>query len=530
MSAKRTSRKPSDLAVPVIRCAIYTRKSTSDGLEQEFNSLDAQREACEAYVKSQVGLGWTLIPKSYDDGGFTGSNMDRPALQQLLTDIEAGKVDCVVVYKIDRLSRSLMDFARLIGLFDHHNVAFVSVTQQFNTGSSTGRLMLNILLSFAQFEREMIAERTRDKMQLARRKGRWTGGPPMLGYDIDPNGGSLVINADEASQVRQLFDWYLETKSLVKTAHNANQRGWTTKAWQLRDGRFKEGRPWDKGILHRHLSNPVYIGKVRPGGELMEGMHEAIVEEKAFWKAQETMKANRTSGGSDPRNRHGAILRGLLHCGACGNSMGHTHTRKKGRLYRYYQCNRSLKLGKALCPAPAIPAAEIEAFMAHRLSTLGQNPALVEATASALYGQRNERKRQLLADQRKAQQARERATGKLSKTSDLFGAGVLDADEAGSRIAKCRDEISRLDAQLEKITAQLESVEREGMDVNSIRLLLGDFDRVWEVLVPAERQRVIELLIDRIEVDSTNGRIAVQFHAEGLGLLGMGESSQEAVQ
>ncbi|GIK17767.1 MAG: hypothetical protein BroJett003_27310 [Planctomycetota bacterium] len=199
-------------AVATVRCAIYTRKSSDEGLQQEFNSLDAQREAAEAYIASQKAEGWVCLPERYDDGGFTGGNMDRPALQRLLADIEAGKIDCVVVYKVDRLSRSLMDFARIVEVFERHSVSFVSVTQHFNTTNSMGRLTLNILLSFAQFEREIIGERIRDKIAASRQKGKWTGGTPILGYDVDrSNGGpKLVVNPAEASRVRQIFDLYIE--------------------------------------------------------------------------------------------------------------------------------------------------------------------------------------------------------------------------------------------------------------------------------------------------------------------------------
>src|SRR5579872_5368269 len=215
-------------SVPTVRCAIYTRKSTEEGLDQEFNSLHAQREAGEAYIKSQKHLGWTLVPIHYDDGGFTGGNLDRPALQQLLEDIDAHHIDCVVVYKVDRLSRSLLDFARLVDRFDQRQVSFVSVTQQFNTTSSLGRLTLNILLSFAQFEREIISERTRDKMSAARRKGKWIGGTPVLGYDVDPAGGRLDVNEKEAIRVRQIFELYRIQRSLTATVNELNRRRWTT--------------------------------------------------------------------------------------------------------------------------------------------------------------------------------------------------------------------------------------------------------------------------------------------------------------
>src|SRR6266704_5056145 len=219
-----------------VRCAIYTRKSTEEGLSQEFNSLDAQREAAESYIQSQRGLGWKLIATRYDDGGFSGGNLDRPALQQLLADVDAGLVDCILVYKVDRLSRSLLDFARIMERFDQRNVSFVSITQQFNTTSSLGRLTLNILLSFAQFEREIIGERTRDKLAAARRKGKWIGGTPPLGYDVAPQGGQLVVNPQEAEQVRNIFKLYLNYDSVIGVVQRLRQNGWTTKQWMTRSG------------------------------------------------------------------------------------------------------------------------------------------------------------------------------------------------------------------------------------------------------------------------------------------------------
>ena len=212
---------------PLIRCAIYTRKSSEEGLEQEFNSLDAQRESGEAYIASQKAEGWVCLPDKYDDGGYTGGNMERPAVQRLMADIDAGKVDCVVVYKVDRLSRSLMDFARMMEVFDRKKISFVSVTQQFNTTQSMGRLTLNILLSFAQFEREIISERTRDKIAATRRKGKWFGGKPILGYDLVA--GKLVVNRDEAFRVREIFAIYVDTRSVRQTTLEAVRRGWTTK-------------------------------------------------------------------------------------------------------------------------------------------------------------------------------------------------------------------------------------------------------------------------------------------------------------
>jgi len=249
----------------LIRCAIYTRKSTEEGLEQEFNSLDAQREAGEAYIASQKSEGWVCLPDRYDDGGFTGGNMDRPALKRLLADIEAGRIDCVVVYKVDRLSRSLLDFARIMETFEKHGVSFVSVTQQFNTSTSMGRLMLNVLLSFAQFEREIISERTRDKIAAARRKGKWSGGKPLLGYDLirSPGGSRLVVNEQEAEQVREIFRLYLQHERLAPVLRELDRRGWRTKRWITHRGHPCGGQPFNRVTLYRLLTNVAYLGKVR---------------------------------------------------------------------------------------------------------------------------------------------------------------------------------------------------------------------------------------------------------------------------
>src|SRR5580704_19168364 len=229
-----------------LRCALYTRKSTGEGLNQEFNTLEAQRDAAEAYVRSQVQAGWTALAERYDDGGFTGANLERPALHKLLADIESGGIDAVIVYKVDRLSRSLLDFGRLMEIFERHKVSLVSVTQPLNTTSSLGRLTLNILLSFAEFERSMIADRTRDKMGAARRKGKWVGGMPVLGYDITEAGGRLVVNLEEADRVKSIFALYLQHRSVASALTELQVRNSTTKQWRTRDGKEHLGRPFTK--------------------------------------------------------------------------------------------------------------------------------------------------------------------------------------------------------------------------------------------------------------------------------------------
>ena len=277
----------------LLRCAIYTRKSTEEGLNQEFNSLEAQRESAEAYIASQRQLGWILVPERYDDGGYTGGNLERPALQELLRDIERSQVDCVLVYKVDRLSRSLLDFARLMEIFERHEVSLVSVTQPLNTTTSLGRLTLNILLSYAQFEREMIADRTRDKMAAARQKGKWVGGKPVLGYDVAATGGKLMVNPEEASRVQAIFALYLQHRSLERVLAELQARQWTTKRWRTRDGKEHPGRLFTKPTLMRLLRNVLYIGQVSHQGQVYPGEQAAVVQKSVWTRAQELLDQER---------------------------------------------------------------------------------------------------------------------------------------------------------------------------------------------------------------------------------------------
>ncbi len=284
-------------APQVRRVAIYTRKSTEKGLEQEFNSLDAQREACELYARSQAHVRWKLLEEPYADGGFTGTNLERPAFQRLLGDIDAGRIDVVVVYKVDRLSRSLLDFARVIERFNRAGVAFVSVTQNFTTADAMGRHTLNMLMSFAEFEREMIGERTRDKMCAARRRGKWTGGPVPLGYRVEAK--KLIVNELEANLVRDVFSLYLAKRSALAVARELNARHASTKRHTAANGNVHEGHPWKKGNVLRVLHNPIYGGFMGCGGALHPGEHQAIVAKDVFGRVRELLDENRR-GRTDP--------------------------------------------------------------------------------------------------------------------------------------------------------------------------------------------------------------------------------------
>jgi DNA invertase Pin-like site-specific DNA recombinase len=347
-----------------LRCAIYTRKSTEDGLEQDFNSLHAQQEAAEAYIRSQALSGWKAIEQQYSDGGFSGANLDRPGLKLLLSDIESGAVDCVVVYKVDRLSRSLLDFARLVALFDRHGVNFVSITQALDTTTSLGRLTLNILLSFAQFEREIISERTRDKLSAARKKGKWIGGYPVLGYSIDPRGGRLVVNEVEASVVQQIFVICEQAGTLEATLEQLQARGFRTKDWTSRGGRHHPPRPISRSTLSLLLGNVLYKGFIRHKGVLYPGEQPAIVDTGLWERVNQRLGLNASKLRGKPHERQEAPLCGLLLCGRCRAKLILTYTRRDGKKYPYYNCPRAKQ---RTCPLKPVSAQDLERSLREHL-------------------------------------------------------------------------------------------------------------------------------------------------------------------
>ena len=315
-------------------CAIYTRKSTEEGLEQEFNTLDAQRESCLAYITSQKSEGWSAIKSHYDDGGFSGGNMERPALRQLIDDIKAGKVNIVVVYKIDRLTRSLMDFSKLVEVFDQYGVTFVSVTQSFNTTTSMGRLTLNVLLSFAQFEREVTGERIRDKVAASKKKGMWMGGNPTIGYDLVEK--QLIINKQEAQTIRLIFERYLDLGCVAKLKADLEKRGVVSKARVSIKGKQIGGMAFSRGALYHLLRNPIFIGKVKHKDNIYDGMHRAIISDDV-WDTVQTKLASQAvqSRGGKKVATDGNLLRGKLF-DLEGNFYSPCYADKKGKRYGYY--------------------------------------------------------------------------------------------------------------------------------------------------------------------------------------------------
>jgi site-specific DNA recombinase len=351
-----------------VRCAIYTRKSSDEGLEQNFNSLDAQREACAAYILSQASEGWTESVVHYDDGGVSGGTLERPALTRLLADVAAGRVDIIVVYKVDRLSRSLFDFARLVEQFEAAGTSFVSVTQSFNTTNSMGRLTLNMLLSFAQFEREVTAERIRDKLAASKAKGMWMGGTPPIGYRA--KGRSLAIIEDEAGFVRQIFDLYLQLGN-VRALRDALERQRSFAPVRTTGtGKTFGGQPLTRGQLYLILKNPIYIGRISHKGATYPGLHEAIIDEAVFQAAQQKLKENLRGHRDRVRAKNPSLLAGKL-VDEAGEAMMATHATKGSRRYRYYV---SSQLHNGEGDGMRVPAREIEGAVTSNIAQAFENP------------------------------------------------------------------------------------------------------------------------------------------------------------
>ncbi|MBU8541829.1 recombinase family protein [Falsiroseomonas tokyonensis] len=422
-----------DAAMPAklrkLRCAVYTRKSTDEGLEKEFNSLEAQRAACEAYIASQRPEGWVLVHDRYDDGGVSGGTLDRPALKRLLADIESGLVDVVVVYKVDRLSRSLMDFAKLVETFEAHDVTFVAITQSLNTTTSMGRLTLNMLLSFAQYERELIGERVRDKIAASRARGMWMGGPVPLGYRVENR--KLLIDEAGAATVRRVFEGFAEIRSGTRLLPILLAEGHVTKT----------GRPFDKSALYKLLVNRVYIGEAVHKGTAYPGEHDAIVPRDLWDRVHGILAESPRVRAAQARQRAPALLRGLLF-GPDGRAMSPSHTRKKGRLYRYYVSQAVLQGGANDAPHRRLPAGEIEGLVMAQVRALLRQPEVVVGTWRA-----------------------------------------ARAEDPSMTEAEVRDALGRLDP-------------------------------LWDEMFPAEQERIVGLLVERVTVGEAGAEI--RFNLEGL--------------
>jgi site-specific DNA recombinase len=476
--------------------AIYCRKSTEEGLDREFNSLDAQRQSCEHFAASQRGEGWVVSPERYDDGGFSGGNTDRPGLQRLLADVEAGKVQVIAVYKLDRMSRSLTDFVGLLQKLDAKQVAFVSVTQHFNTATPMGRLMLNILICFAQFERENTIERIRDKVAATKRQGRWCGGVPILGYDVVTR--KLAVNAAEAEQVRAIFALYLEKKGLVGVIRELDERGWTNKAWTSGTNHRRGGKAFSKSTLSRLLTNILYTGNIRYRGDLIHGEHAPIVDQATFDAVQSLLQRQHRSGGSETRNKHHALLRGLLTCAPCGCGMTYCCSRRGPKFYQYYICDHSRSHGADTCPMPSLPATELERLVVDEIAAICRDSRVAETVI--------------------AEANRQQASEVASLRSRLGDAETLMA-KLGENPDRDGDRLLQAGVQVEAARALLADAEAAVIPKAAARAALGQFESVWSALFPVERAQLLRALVERIRVDGQAGKVSFVFRAGGIAAL-----------
>lgn len=483
----------------ILRCVCYTRKSHEEGLEQSYNSLDAQRESVENYVASQKSNGWVLLPEHYDDGGFSGGNMERPALKQLLADVEAGKLDIIVVYKMDRLSRSLLDFMKLAEMLEQHNVSFVSVTQDINTSTSAGRMMLNILMTFCQYEMEICTERIKDKIAMSKRRGKHCGGPPLLGYDADSESKKLVVNSEEAKTVKLAFELYCQLGSSKQVAIELNKRGLRTKIWtSKKKRRIHPGRYFDQSMIQRMLSNHLYIGKVHHRGEFYQGEHKAIIEQKLWDDAQKIVAENRNSIGYAKKEME-SPFKGLLKCGYCGGALGITYTQRHNRRYTYYICIKDEKRAISECPLSSIPTGETDRIILQQLNAIFKTPSmLAKVYAAALEDEASEEKKM-----------RERKE-KLLKEQNEMRKKILKSDNAG--LFELKHQLNAVETEIAELEKTLSAIRECRISNRDITDAFESTDALWEELFPLERYRLARLLIERIEVTRKTLKMEIKTH------------------
>lgn len=407
------------------RCAIYTRKSVEEGLDMEFNTLDAQRMAAENYIASQTANGWICLPEHYDDGGFSGGTLERPALKKLLNDAANGLVDIIVIYKLDRLSRSICDFAELSKKFDEWGVSFVSVTQEINTSTSSGRMMLNILITFAQYEREVIAERIRDKMSASRKRGQWVGGTIPFGYKVENR--HLIPDDERGKIVPMIFDMFVKQRSARYVTHMLNKKGIKT----------RQGKEWLVSHVYRVLSNHTYVGEVAYKGGIYPGEQPALVSREVWDATQEILKTNSPVPRGRPPEPRYALLKGIIRCGHCDSAMGPTYSKRRGRIYNYYKCLKDSKRDIHICPVKTIAAGDVEKAVVTQLGALFTTPSFISMAA------------------------------------------------AQTHIA-----------------------------IGTVRKNLNDIESFWDDLFPAERDRLLHLLVDNVTVREDG--IAIKIKTEGM--------------
>ncbi len=479
------------------RIAVYCRVSSDEGMGQPFTSIEAQRTACEAFIASRVSEGWELIPDRFDDPGFTGANLDRPAMQRLLDLVGRGEIDGIVVRALDRLSRSLRDVCKVNELLSAHDVFLASVTQSLDTGTPHGRLMLNMIVSFAECEREVTVERTKAKIAATRRQGIWRGGRPVLGYDHGPYG--LVVNTAEAALVRSIFSAYLDLRSLGAVVGGVKARGVLNKSWTTKDGRALGGQPFSKSTLSQLLSNVLYAGLVPHKGATYPGKHTAIIAPDVFQRVQQLLASNNRAGtGLGTQHRHAAgLLKGLLACGCCGRPMQYTTAKgDRGITYRYVRCVTHS------CPTKAVPAGEIEAFVLSKVRGTFTDGTLVTRVFDIVRAKANERVLDLEAQRDLLHDELRDAEPLLTHTNETV------RTEAASRHAQATTTLASVEKAMTEACASL-------VDRATVEAGLREFDSLFACLSPTERTQLIGSVVERVAFDGVKGEIAITRRSAG---------------
>ena len=492
-----------------IRAAIYSRKSNTTGLGGDFSSLDSQRQACESYVESQRALGWTLVPHEYSDGGYSGANTDRPGFQRLLSDIHAGNIDVVIVYKIDRLSRSLRDFGQLMDLFEQHDVSFVSITQRFDTTSSMGKLTLNVLMSFSEFERDVTRERILDKISAAKRKGKHCGGIPPLGYDIDPIMKRLIVNAAEAKLVKHIFRRFRVLRSVTTLARELNEQGHLTKMWTTKSGITRPGGPWNKGHIYKLLHRRLYLGQVDHKGKIYDGEHDAIISQREWDQAHAVLEEQHHGRANSARAKSTALLKGVIRCVHCDCSMSPSFSVKRAKQYAYYVCAGAAKRGYGTCPVKSVAAGEIESVVVEQLRSVFRCPELIARTYRATIARRDEEIVRLREGLPRLERQLATLTRKAERLVEMSGAAAI-AEElhlTGDDLAAAKERVT-------ETRQQLQTLERTTLTETDVAEALERIDPIWDELFPIERNRIVRELIERVDVKDDG--IEIRLRAAGL--------------
>ena len=487
-----------------IPAAIYARKSTDAKLEQEVNSISVQCAAARSFIESQKHQGWVCVAEELCDNNQSGATLKRPALRRLMQLIREGKVKVVVVNRLDRISRSLSQFLELMAFFEEHGVALVSVTQNINTATPMGRLMLQIIMSFSEFEREIICERVTERMHAARRNGQFIGGRPILGYNIKPEGRALEVDELEAIRVRKIFVLYLELRSVKAVVLELKKREWKNKQWVTKEGKVTGGSDFTISTLHKLLTNPVYIGKVTLKKETFEGQHEGIIDPETFGRIQEILKNNDLTKGQRNRNSHDALLKGLLKCKACGTAFVHTGTKKKTKSYRYYTCSNKRLNGAHTCPSPSIPAGDIETLVSEQLMSIGTSPELQETVYAQLTAAIDEKLKA-------SEQTKTTATRQLNRiTKELASSREFGASESL---------LNHLEQKRQEAENALENVRKQSRwrkpSKDEIVAVVRDMAGLWPTFNEGEKCAFVKTLIRQVEYDADEGSITLHFNDEG---------------